>query len=104
MTDCLDRLEEIGAVAPGGINEDRRHASGHGDHPPDWVDQSGSGCRKPDTIEQECEGHILHDLPVTVTADFIPIQHGAKPLIRMITSADSTVNAVAKAKSKAVRV
>jgi len=104
MTDCLDRLEEIGAVVPGGINEDHDHASGHGDHPPDWVDQSGSGCRNTYTIEQECEGHILHDLPVTVTADFIPIQHGAKPLIRMITSADSTVNAVAKAKSKAVRV
>ncbi len=104
MTDCLDRLEEIGAVVPGGINEDRGHASGHGDHPPDWVDQSGSGCRNTYAIEQECEGHILHDLPVTVTADFIPIQHGAKPLIRMITSADSTVNAVAKAKSKAVRV
>lgn len=82
MTDCLDRLEEIGAVVPGGINEDRGHASGHGDHPPDWVDQSGSGCRNTYAIEQECEGHILHDLPVTVTADFIPIQHGAKPLIK----------------------
>lgn len=81
MTHRLDRLEEIGAVAPQGINKDRRHASDHGDHAPDWVDHSGSGGRDPDTVEQECEGHILDDLPVTVTADLVGIDDGAKPLV-----------------------
>src|SRR5258708_1100223 len=81
MPDRLDGLEEIAAPPPQGINENRRDACRHGDHAPYRIDQSRRGRRNPQTVEKECEGDVLHDLSVTVTADLVGIEHGANPFV-----------------------
>src|SRR5258708_11773472 len=81
MPDRLDCLEEIGAAAPQGINEDRRHTSRHGYHAPDWINQSRRGRGNHDPVERECEDYVLQHLSVTVPADLVGIDHGANPLI-----------------------
>src|SRR6516165_11723608 len=74
LPDRLDGLEEIRAVAPQGIDEDRRHAGRHGNHAPDRIDPSSCGRWNPQPVKQESEHDVLHDLAVTVAADLVGVE------------------------------
>ncbi len=63
-----------------GVQEDGTHASHHGNHSPDRIDQP-CGCRRhANTIEREGHSQVLHSLPITAASNLVRLDHRAEPI------------------------